>query len=425
MQIDLFHTVLSSSRVLAVQSLFISIFRLKAISIIITIFRIIFIISTYSIFHCFKGETMQDSGYRSRRPSSVASSMLALTQTLNNIRRDVRSQTVSESDNVRTVTIKTPASNNLYKGGFTYLPNKEPRSCKYDKVNCSHGTLHFKDYTPISSLVAKTGMQWVSRSTWQDFFNIGSTFNQRRPVNGSAVTAGLSQFRTDRYNVEVVWQKMIHTVSNRNKHGVTVEFYDLIAKADTMGDDTMSTTFGLFPENHPWGVLQQDVNQQGKLGTNTSTFFAKSLSGIDDIEMLPSKAYSFRQQWGICNKTVVDLGPGDQYTHTTFHKKHFIIDNNKANVRGWDGGAGFTTIKGVTTGTMVRAYGRVGHNATTSTIDGTYLDTVTKYQVYLRECMPYMDYFTFDASADWNGEGGLRTTVSVMEENNPTDTAGT
>lgn len=383
---------------------------------------------------------MYNTPPRSNRRGSQSSfrsvSTLGAVNLLTNLYGAIpKSSSAQTINGVRTVAINTPATDNQYRGKFTYKPNRPIQGGKYDKTNCSHGSFHDKDYIRIESKVAQAGLFVIAQqSTVGKLIRFSQQFLKRRNVDlisRPQEVQGMSKDNLDKRNVAVIWQKCEFTVANRNKHACRVEIYDLIAKQDINNTGTISTSTGVLPATNPIALLQEDLSQSGtKNSENLATSGYTSIATVQDLDLHPERCPSFRAVWGIANKTYIDLSPGDTYTHVTFHRKNTIVDFEKW-VNRFDSVSNSTTIamKGVTTNILVRATGRVVHvnngaNLDEPTFDGVNLDTIAKYTTYCREYKPYQDYFQFDTTGNWSREGADRVNVSAMEEDNPTDTAG-
>jgi len=334
---------------------------------------------------------------------------------------------------VRTATFFTHGQDNIYTGGLTFRPNKRYSKSQYDKKNCTHGTVGDKDYLQIGSQIAQTTIRALAaKSDYNYWWSMKSQIPQRRVnvTNNDIHIAGAYQKK-----FEVVWQKAETMIVNKNLHIVTLDLYDLICKVTcaSPNKNAFITVNGVkYPWNHPLSLIQESAARSGQRSVAAGiTDPWKNISNIQDIEYTIDKAYKLREIWGIAKHTKITLTPGDTYRHVQFHRKNFVFDEQKL----IDQGLGEENaelslikegyIKGVSTMLLVRARGGVVHNNDgTPTIDGANLDTVTVYTNYVREVMPFMDYFTFDMGGNWTGEGGPRSDYKQTQEEDPKTVPG-
>jgi len=322
----------------------------------------------------------------------------------------------------------------LFFGKFTYKPGFGANESKYDKTCCAEGTISDKDYIQKQSLLAHQCIFTMgdAKSDFNYMNGIRSKMIQRHGESG-VTQVPLQAYSSGAVNKKfrMIWQKCEHSISNRNKHACVVEIYDLIAKEDMSCLPVVSVpTLGNFYPNHPIALMNYEALTEGTVGYSQATRFATQ-ENVYDMDFKVERCQRLRALWGICNKTMVVLQPGEQYTHTTFHRKNFVFNKDKyAQDLNMETASFNGYIKGVSTMSLVCAKGRVGHittapNINDPTFDGVNLDYVGKYSTKIREELPYADKFSFEyGPSQWSGEGGARTILGVMEENQPTDTTG-
>lgn len=331
--------------------------------------------------------------------------------------------------------INTGGHGGVFFGKFSYKPGKAGGKASYSKTNCASGTISDKDYKNVTSLAAKQCV-FTLGETKSDYNYMSAIRNKMIQRHGES---GITQVPLQAYAVgnenklfRLLWQKVTHNISNKNKHAVVVDIYDLIAKKDMSGVTPISVPpfGGPYNQNHPILLMLNETATEGTVGYTQATRFG-SQPDIDDLDFKVERCKRLRDCWGICNKTEICLQPGEQYTHVTWHRKNFVFhkDHFGADLN-MEVGAFNGFIKGVSTCSLVMARGRLGHllngvNAGFPIIDGVNLDTLTQYSTMVREENPYADKFAFEFTANtWPGENDPRTNVGVMEENTPADTSG-
>jgi len=223
-------------------------------------------------------------------------------------------------------------------------------------------------------------------------------------------------------NTCFVWQRAEQVVANRNVHPVHIEIYDLIAITDMVYQSTVVTPYGTYPGNHPLALL---TLEQALEGDNVGSATGSQIN-INDLEFQPERSFRLQQHWKIVNRKRCVLTPGDELHHITFHKKNFIVDEKKYTIDLEMLNGGY--VKNVSTCTLYRVRGRLGHLSDEQpTWQGVELDTAVKYKHYIREHVPFKDYFAQEYSESfWPGEATPTNTTSVSAyvQNNPDEQPG-
>lgn len=306
---------------------------------------------------------------------------------------------------------------------FNYRANPSPRLSEFDRFNCSHGTLSDKDYERQASNPTKMEMFVLGdgKNTWQYYRGFNDKLKARRQLVTAANTDAAMSLDFKKHGC-LVWQRAEMHIANKNPHPVHMEMFDLLCIEDVPFVSEVVTPFGTYPGNHPLSIMTLEQTREGaRIGSATG-----SQENINDLEYQPERSLRLQKIWKIVNRKKFTLTPGDELNHTVFHKKNFYIDQDLYNVEKEMILGGY--IKNVSTCTLFCARGRLGHLSDDQpTWQGVELDTAVKYKSYVREHMPYMDYFAQEYSESfWPGEstGVLRTAVSAYTQNAPVEESG-
>jgi len=168
------------------------------------------------------------------------------------------------------------------------------------------------------------------------------------------------------------------------------------------------------------------VQRFGKYpGGTYDTFFSTTYGPNSEtetsfkLEQLPN----FRKVWGIANKKKFYLKPGGIVKHTTFFRTNWVFSRDIVAMTDTQ------FIKGVSHGIIILATGRVAHatgNASTGTptMAGSHLDVTLETSSYVRQFLPFEDYFLLQDN-NWDQEGDPIGDATAVEPEDPKPEVGT
>lgn len=315
---------------------------------------------------------------------------------------------------------------------FRFHPRHRKQRFSHNKFTCSKGTVTDHNCHTEQSTVANAAWYFSALVTkpnmvsWNTLLPKGVVAdNSKRqiiPVGGLAgSSANLVTGETGNRNLtntplQVHSYYHQYKLQNRNKHPVYIDIWDIVAKESVSiaaNADPLNVLQSYFPLNE--GSAPYLYGTGGPLlGKPQMTYLHP------DFKIGWCK--EFVDLWTRKQHKRVRLQPGEEHIHTVTAKPNFIydpygLDNNAASVE-WGG---------ITQGTLFRQLGDMVHQESGSfypTIDGTIVDYIDVWKVFLSQVDPWRDVFHLNIAADYPSKDGIRTTVGRIELENPTDTAG-
>jgi hypothetical protein len=307
-----------------------------------------------------------------------------------------------------------PSNSEFTSSTYSYPPGKvsKNRGSRYDRTNCQHGTLTngygFTDsWTPGTQLFKTYGRYSDEYSPYTgDNF---TSLNQITNIFGHNNTLGTSPVAAYPIQlVEIVWQKVEYEFVNNALHPITLVLWDMQATMDQQ-DGTWNVNGGA---TLYWDGIVQARDRLLGLKPNIAGVLLNAQMNVNSPDFVPyctgtREAWKF---WRAANATQVTLKPGMRHTHTTFHKKNWVYDSRKYGDITVEDSTYYTIHKFQTTALLVQGRGhvvRIKNNATANagnvTFDGGEYSMYQKVTTFMRQHVPFQDYFSLDLTAAHTG----------------------
>jgi len=288
----------------------------------------------------------------------------------------------------------------------------------FDKVNCTHGIVNDRDFAKVQANVAIAGhIEFDHRTRLTDMLGFSYFINPNPLIEGDATIGeqpGDIHWAVANSNYpylfELVWYKSEMHIVNRQKVPCQIELYDYISikdNADAAGGIIGSINYAL-------------ENREGKINNINANRFA--LTSIDDVDFKIGQDKWTKRFWRCVKSKTVWLPPGHEHIHTVYRKVNYVFDYNE-----WHDRNEIIWKAGVTTQTLCRAIGSVGHwtgSGTASTIGPVDLDTVCRHSHYIRQVAKHADYFVAERGSAWPGTAEGPTNFNRMMEERPAEEQG-